>query len=89
MTAAQPDRLSGNADGSGLRRLRNDRPDHFSTYVARDLVRRLKVVAAIRDVPLWAVVTEALTQYLERYEGRYGRLPNLEDADTESSAGKE
>ncbi len=53
----------------------SDRPDHFSTYAPRDLVRRLKVIAAIHDVPLWAVVTDAMQAYLERYERDHGRLP--------------
>lgn len=53
-----------------------DRPDHFSTYAPRDLVRRLKVIAAIHDVPLWAVVTDAMQRYLERYERDHGRLPD-------------
>ncbi len=52
-----------------------DRPDHFSTYAPRDLVRRLKVIAAIHDVPLWAVVTDAMQAYLDRYERDHGRLP--------------
>ena len=54
-----------------------DRPDHFSTYAPRDLVRRLKVIAAIHDVPLWAVVTDAMQAYLERYERDHGRLPDV------------
>lgn len=53
-----------------------DRPDHFSTYAPRDLVRRLKVIAAIHDVPLWAVVTDAMRRYLETYERDHGRLPD-------------
>ena len=56
---------------------RHERPDHFSTYTPRELVRRLKVVAAIRDEPLWAIVTVALEQYLKGYEDTHGRLPEL------------
>lgn len=56
---------------------RTDRPEPFSTYAPRDLVRRLKVVAALRDVPLWTLVTTALEQYLERYERDHGALPQL------------
>jgi hypothetical protein len=54
-----------------------NRPDHFSTYVPRDLVRRLKVVATLRDVPLWALVTRVLEDYLDRFERDHGRLPEL------------
>jgi predicted cobalt transporter CbtA len=54
-----------------------DRPDHFSTYAPRDLVRQLKVIAAVRDVPLWAVVTEAMREYLVKYEQAHGPLPGL------------
>lgn len=55
------------------------RPEHFSTYVPRSLVRRLKVVATIRDVPLWSVVTTALEDYLERFQEQHGKLPALDD----------
>jgi len=55
------------------------RPDHFSTYVPRSVVRRLKVVATIRDVPLWALVTLALEDYLEAFQGKHGQLPALDD----------
>jgi hypothetical protein len=55
------------------------RPEHFSTYVPRSLVRRLKVVATIRDVPLWSVVTAALEDYLERFQEQHGKLPALDD----------
>ena len=58
----------------------SDRPDHFSTYAPRDLVRRLKVIAAIHDVPLWAVVTDAMQAYLDRYERDHGRLPGASGA---------
>jgi len=54
------------------------RPEHFSTYVPRAVVRRLKVVATIRDVPLWALVTQALEEYLDAFQLRNGRLPELE-----------
>jgi hypothetical protein len=54
------------------------RPDHFSTYVPRSVVRRMKVVATIRDVPLWALVTQALEEYLDAFQSRHGRLPDLE-----------
>jgi hypothetical protein len=53
------------------------RPDHFSTYVPRDVVRRLKVVATIRDVPMWSLVTLALEEHLDRFERQHGRLPKL------------
>lgn len=58
------------------------RPDHFSTYVPRGVVRRLKVVAAIRDIPLWALVTLALEDYLERFQKTRGQLPALDDGPT-------
>ena len=56
---------------------RRQRPDHFSTYVPRDLVRRVKVVAALTDTPVWTLVTEALEQYLTNFEDQHGRLPAL------------
>lgn len=59
------------------------RPEHFSTYVPRTLVRRLKVVATIRDVPLWVLVTQALEQYLDAFQTRHGRLPELEEPSAE------
>ena len=55
------------------------RPDHFSTYVPRCLVRKLKVVATIRDIPLWALVTLALEEYLETFQKKHGQLPALDD----------
>jgi len=55
------------------------RPDHFSTYVPRGVVRRMKVVATIRDVPLWSLVTAALEEYLERFQKQHGQLPTLDD----------
>lgn len=58
---------------------RRGRPDHFSTYVPRSVVRRLKVVATIRDVPLWEVVTTALEDYLEVFQRKHGELPALDD----------
>ncbi len=58
------------------------RPDHFSTYVPRSLVRRLKVVATIRDVPLWALVTQALEDYLDTFQKNHGKLPALDDGST-------
>jgi hypothetical protein len=58
-------------------RSHDTRPEHFSTYVPRELVRRLKVVAAIHDVPLWAIVTDGLERYLQGYEREHGRLPKL------------
>lgn len=64
---------------------RSGRPESFSTYVPRELVRRVKLIAALRDVPLWTLVTEALATYVEGFEGRYGTLPTLpatEDADS-------
>jgi hypothetical protein len=45
--------------------------------VPRDLVRRLKVVATLQDVPLWALVTRALEGYLKQFERDHGRLPKL------------
>ena len=56
---------------------RRQRPDHFSTYVPREVVRRLKVVATIQDVPMWSLVTAALESYLESFERAHGRLPKL------------
>jgi predicted cobalt transporter CbtA len=61
---------------------RRERPDHFSTYVPRGVVRRLKVVATIRDVPLWSVVTTALEEYLDAFQKQHGRLPQLDDRPT-------
>lgn len=58
------------------------RPDHFSTYVPREVVRRLKVVATIRDIPLWAVVTDALEDHLDTFQKDHGRLPVLDDGPT-------
>jgi hypothetical protein len=73
----------GGAKTTGGRRgpesTRGLRPDHFSTYVPRGLVRRLKVVATIRDVPLWSVVTSALEDYLETFQDQHGKLPALDD----------
>ena len=54
-----------------------ERPQNFSTYVPRELVRKLKVVAAIRDVALWTIVTDALELYLARFQDQHGQLPNL------------
>lgn len=59
------------------------RPDHFSTYVPRGVVRRMKVVATIRDVPLWSLVTLALEEYLERFQKQRGQLPELDDGPTQ------
>ncbi len=56
------------------------RPEHFSTYVPRSVVRRLKVVATIRDIPLWALVTQALEEFLDNFQRNHGRLPALDDA---------
>ena len=58
------------------------RPDHFSTYVPRGLVRRLKVVATIRDIPLWALVTHALQEYLDVFQEKHGQLPEFDDGRT-------
>ena len=65
--------------GAGLSVGPRSRPEHFSTYVPRDVVRRLKVVATIRDVPLWSLVTRALEEHLEAFERSHGRLPKLAD----------
>ena len=72
--AKTPAAAKGQTPGRGVR------PEHFSTYVPRGLVRRLKVVATIRDVPLWAVVTAALEDYLEDFQKRHGQLPALDEA---------
>jgi hypothetical protein len=69
-------------------RHRPDRPDHFSTYAPRDLVRSLKVIAAIRDLPMWAIVTDALEDYVRRYEQDFGRLPRSPSS-AEPKQGKE
>lgn len=66
-------------DTAGVATADRARPDHFSTYVPRSLVRRLKVVAAIRDVPLWALVTLALEDYLDAFQNKHGQLPALDD----------
>ncbi len=76
----------GTAHSTGLR---SERPDHFSTYAPREVVRRLKVVAAIQDVPLWAVVTDALEGYLESYQRRYGPLPRLAGSAGEDPPGED
>ncbi len=69
--------------GAGALPAGRARPDHFSTYVPRGLVRRLKVVATIRDVPLWALVTHALEEYLDEFQKRNGQLPRFEDGPTQ------
>jgi hypothetical protein len=73
--------MSGGAKntGPGSSPAGRTRPDHFSTYVPRGLVRRLKVVATIRDIPLWALVTHALEQYLDEFQETHGKLPALND----------
>jgi len=71
-------REAKNAGGGSLSAGRT-RPDHFSTYVPRGLVRRLKVVATIRDVPLWALVTHALEDYLDDFQKKHGQLPSFDD----------
>lgn len=38
------------------------------------------MIAAIKDIPLWAVVTDALHHYLDRFERQHGRLPQLEES---------
>jgi len=43
----------------------------------------MKVVAAIRDVPLWSLVTLALEEYLERFQKQRGQLPELDDGPTQ------
>ena len=65
------------SSGAGSPAAQRPRPDHFSTYVPRDLVRRLKVVATLQDVPLWALVTLALEGYLKQFELNHGQLPKL------------
>lgn len=76
--------MSGKARVATARKVTADRgrPDHFSTYVPRSVVRRLKVVATIRDVPLWALVTLALEDYLDAFQNKHGRLPALDDGST-------
>ncbi len=73
--------MSGGAKNTGARTFvaGRTRPDHFSTYVPRGLVRRLKVVATIRDVPLWALVTHALEDYLDEFQRTNGKLPTFDD----------
>ena len=71
--------MTEGAAGRGHATARGTRPDHFSTYVPREVVRRLKVVATIRDVPLWSLVTAALESYLDGFERSHGRLPELVD----------
>jgi len=73
--------VSGGAKNAGAGSLPagRARPDHFSTYVPRGLVRRLKVVATIRDVPLWALVTHALEEYLDEFQKTNGQLPTFDD----------
>jgi len=55
----------------------SERPEPFSTYLPRQLVRRLKVLSAIQDLPMWVVVSQALEDYVGAFEGRHGPLPNL------------
>lgn len=73
--------MSGGARsaGAGPQPAGRSRPDHFSTYVPRGLVRKLKVVATIRDVPLWALVTHALEAYLAEFQKTHGQLPTFDD----------
>lgn len=73
--------MSGAAKNAGARSFAagRTRPDHFSTYVPRGLVRRLKVVATIRDIPLWALVTHALEAYLDEFQRKNGKLPSFDD----------
>ena len=71
------------------RRPLTQRPEHFSTYAPRDLVLQLKVIAAVHDVPLWSVVTEALREYLERYEEQHGTLPRAGASGQRTSRGKD
>jgi predicted cobalt transporter CbtA len=80
--------MSGRAktSGSGATVAERTRPDHFSTYVPRSLVRRLKVVATIKDIPLWVLVTLALEDYLDAFQSKHGQLPALDDG---SSRGRE
>jgi predicted cobalt transporter CbtA len=77
--------MSGRAKTVGTDTLVADRtrPGHFSTYVPRSVVRRLKVVATIRDMPLWALITLALEEYLERFQKKHGQLPTLDDGPTQ------
>ena len=83
----QSDRPPEDSVGSTPSQLwRRHRPEHFSTYAPRELIRRLKVIAAIRDVPLWAIVTEALESYLSRFESEHGALPKLADSGRGKSA---
>ena len=84
---AKDSRTDRNSD-SPSHRWRRERPENFSTYVPRELVRRLKVIAALRDVPLWTIVTDALEQYLEQFQDRHGRLPELANGDKAESRGK-
>ena len=37
------------------------------------------MVATIRDVPLWALVTHALEEYLDEFQKENGRLPAFDD----------
>jgi len=39
----------------------------------------MKVVATIRDVPLWSLVTLALEEFLERFQTQHGQLPTLDE----------
>jgi hypothetical protein len=43
----------------------------------------LKVVATIRNMPLWALITLALEEYLERFQKKHGQLPTLDDGPTQ------
>ncbi len=66
-----------------------ERPQNFSTYVPRELVRQLKVVAAIRDVALWTIVTDALELYLAGFQKQHGQLPNLVSDRNDTVRGKD
>ena len=84
----RPSSPTGSGEAGNARSWQRDRPENFSTYVPRDLVRRLKIIAALRDVPLWAVVTDSLEQYLERFEDAHGRLPDLARTTTRDTVRK-
>ena len=73
---------------SYMRNKETGRPQNFSTYVPRELVRKLKVVAAIRDVALWTIVTDALELYLARFQDQHGQLPNLDSGQNDVARGK-
>ena len=47
----------------------NPAPAPFSTYLPKDLQKRLKIHAVHVDRPVWVLVRDAVEGYLERHKG--------------------